>query len=157
MLIRFENLQALSLRGQFVTNPDFSPVETSSLWRGFRSRLKELNFSEDQTLWSVQLHNPEHPGKIAQRWAAAPAHLLSGEMEKLEIPGGLYAVFLYRGGMAGFESFLIDAFQQKLPSLSLALDKRPHFQLLGKNFNPFSEDSEEEVWIPVVGFEQNII
>jgi 4-carboxymuconolactone decarboxylase len=149
MLIRFESTQTRRLSGHAVQNPDFSPEETSSLWRVFRTELKQQNFPEEQPLYSVQLHDQHHPGIILQRWAAASSELISAEMEEMEIVGGLYAVFLYRGGMAGFESFLRNAFGQVLPSLSLCTDDRPHFQLLGKGFNPFSEDSEEEVWIPV--------
>lgn len=149
MLIRFETLQALRLSGHAVQNPVFSTEETSILWRSFRAKLKELHFPEGEELFSVQLHEKNNPGRILQRWAAAPAELLSGEMDSLEMPGGLYAVFLYRGGMAGFESFLISAFEKTIPSFDLLIDHRPHFQLLGKGFNPFSEESEEEVWIPV--------
>ena len=149
MFTRFETLSPKKLTGHYVQNPDFSPEETSSLWRGFRAKLKELNFPEGEELFSVQLHENGNSGRILQRWAAARTELLSGEMESLEIKDGLYAVFLYRGGMAGFESFLINAFVKTIPSFGLGIDNRPHFQVLGKGFDPFSEESEEEVWIPV--------
>lgn len=149
MLIRFETLKVLRLSGQVVQHPDFSPVETSFLWRGFRAKLKEQTFPEESPLYSVQLHEQNQHGKILQRWAAAEMEQVPEGLESIEIPGGLYAVFLYSGGMARFETFLRDAFGKQIPSFSLAIDNRPHFQLLGKNFNPFSEESEEEVWIPV--------
>jgi len=149
MLIRFETIKETSLLGHCVQQPVFSPEETSTLWRGFRGKIREMNFPDERELWSVQVHQAEHTGRILQRWAAAEMDVLAPGFEALEIPSGLYAVFLYRGGMAGFESFLINAFEETLPSYSLSIDNRPHFQLLGKGFNPFSEESEEEVWIPV--------
>ncbi len=150
MLLRFESLKPTRLTGLFVENPDFSPEETSALWRGFRGRLDELELEKGASLFSLQIYSGIKAGEIHQRWAAAESpSVLPAGMHQMEIPVGLYAVFLYRGGMAGFEAFLRDAIFQKLPALSLDLDDRPHFQLLGEGFNPFSESSEEEVWIPV--------
>jgi 4-carboxymuconolactone decarboxylase len=150
MLIRFETLQAQHLIGQMVENPVFSTEETSHLWRGFRSRLKELSWQEGDDLVSIQVFSENKQGLVQQRWAAArhEGEVPEG-MQCLKLPAGLYAVFLYWGGRQGFEEFILDKFRNVIPSYSLQMDERPHFQRMGPAFNPFSDESEEEVWIPV--------
>ena len=54
MLIRFETLQSQHLIGQLVENPVFSTGETSHLWRGFRSQLREILPEKETALYSVQ-------------------------------------------------------------------------------------------------------
>jgi AraC family transcriptional regulator len=150
MLIRFETLQAQQLSGLLVENPVFSNEETSQLWRGFRSRLKELSWQEGDDLFSVQVFSENQQGQIEQRWAAARHEgKVPDGMQSLKLPAGLYAVFLYRGSRNGFEEFILDKFLNVIPSYSLQIDDRPHFQRMGPAFNPFSDESEEEVWIPV--------
>jgi AraC family transcriptional regulator len=153
MLLRIEAISEKKLSGDYVENPVFTPEETSMLWRGFRSKLADMLPELPDYLYSVQLHTEEF-GKITLRWAAFEfSDSIPENMQLLEIPAGLYAVFLFRGGPAGFEDFLRKQVSEILPSLNLKPDQRPWFQRMGKAFNPFSEESEEEVWIPVMPVE----
>ena len=148
MLLRIEKLNFSRLRGHFVSNPVFSTEETSGLWRNFRALMAEKGIKSD--FYSVQIHEQNAPGKIIERWAAVKeGEGLPSGLQSLEIPAGLYAVFLYKGGAGGFVEFYQDQCSRAIPDLGLMLDERPHFQLLGDKFNPFSDDSEEEIWIPV--------
>lgn len=149
MLLRFETLSEKKLVGQCINHPDFSVEETSRLWRAFRSQLSEILPEKETHLYSVQFHE-NAVGNISQRWAAAevPGNIPEG-MKALKIPQGLYAVFLYRGGRNGFEEFMKNQIFHTIPAYGMQTDFRPWFQLMGKGFNPFSDDSEEEVWIPL--------
>jgi AraC family transcriptional regulator len=70
-------------------------------------------------------------------------------MQSFLLPGGLYAVFHYKGlPSEGAKTFQY-IFGTWLPGSEYALDNRPHFEVLGERYNNNSPDSEEEIWIPV--------
>lgn len=70
-------------------------------------------------------------------------------MECLILPGGLYAVFQYRGtSETAVETFQY-IFGTWIPASDFELDARPHFELLDENYRNDHPESEEEIWIPV--------
>jgi AraC family transcriptional regulator len=70
-------------------------------------------------------------------------------MEKLELPGGLYAVFSYRGKASDASDTFKYIYYEWLPTSEYFLDDRPHFEILGEKYKNEHPDSEEEIWIPV--------
>jgi AraC family transcriptional regulator len=69
-------------------------------------------------------------------------------MSTYTLPGGLYAVFSYKGlntDHAIFESI----FRAWLPNSKYELDDRPHFEILGANYRNNDPYSEEDIWVPV--------
>ncbi len=83
----------------------------------------------------------------------AAVEVTSGEtelpnLETLIIPAGLYAVFNYKGKSTD-NSIYRYIYETWLPTSGYVLDNRPHFEVLGKGYRNNSDDSEEQIWIPV--------
>jgi AraC family transcriptional regulator len=70
-------------------------------------------------------------------------------MESFELPGGLYAVFLYRGDARSASVFFQYIFGTWLPNSGYEPDDRPHFEVLGEKYKNNDPDSEEQIWIPI--------
>jgi AraC family transcriptional regulator len=69
-------------------------------------------------------------------------------METLTIPGGMYAVFHYKG-LSTDTSIFEYIFKTWLPSSGYVLDDRPHFERLGEKYKNGDPNSEEDIFIPV--------
>ena len=70
-------------------------------------------------------------------------------METFVLPGGLYAVFDYRGSSGDAARIFRYIFAEWLPASDYLLDERPHFEVLGERYKNNDPHSEEEIWIPV--------
>jgi len=69
-------------------------------------------------------------------------------MEPFVLPGGLYAVFHYKGLNTDHTIFqyIIETW---LPDSMYRLDNRPHFEVLGDSYKNNDPASEEDIWIPI--------
>ena len=135
----------------------FAENKTFELWRDFMPERKYISKSIGRDLYSVEIYDslffaPFQPGKEFEKWAAVEVtdqENLPPNMEALTLPGGLYAVFLYKGAASeAFHTYRY-IFESWLPSSAYALDDRPHFALMGANYKKDHPSSEEEIWIPV--------
>jgi len=123
-------------------------------------RRKEIENILTSDLFSIQIFpqsfNFTFPNLNAEfeKWAAvevAEFDNIPPEMETLILPGGLYAVFEYKGSSTDTRIFQY-IFATWLPnSEEYTLDNRPHFEILGDKYRNNDPDSEEEIWIPVRG------
>jgi AraC family transcriptional regulator len=135
----------------------FSGDKTSELWRSFMPNRKEIHNSLGADLYSVQKYPPLFfhnfdPDAEFEKWAAMEVTGFSeipDEMESLVIPGGLYAVFGYKGASKDAAPAFGFIFNSWLPDSGYVLDDRPHFEILGEKYKNNDPDSEEELWIPV--------
>jgi len=69
-------------------------------------------------------------------------------METFVLPGGLYAVFDYKG-LSTDNSIFQYIFENWLPNSDYILDNRAHFEVLGDKYKNNDPTSEEEIWIPI--------
>jgi AraC family transcriptional regulator len=69
-------------------------------------------------------------------------------METYVLPGGLYAVFDYKG-LNTDNSIFQYILGTWLPGSDYVLDNRPHFEVLGDKYKNNDPNSEEEIWIPI--------
>jgi len=69
-------------------------------------------------------------------------------METLVLPGGLYAVFEYKG-LSTDNSIFQYILGTWLLNSDYDLDDRPHFEVLGDKYKNNDPTSEEEIWIPI--------
>ena len=153
---RFERLQEKKLIG-IKMSMSFADNQTSELWREFMSRRNEIKNSMGSELYSVQSYpisffSPFNPNATFEKWAAMEVsdfEFVPGEMETLIIPGGEYAVFIYRGDARNASPFFQYIFSGWLPGSGYRLDQRPHFEILGEKYKHNDAGSEEEVWIPI--------
>ena len=139
------------------TRTSLSLNKTRSLWQSFMPRRKEIRNAIGTELYSLQVYDSFYfsnfnPHTEFEKWACVEVKdydTIPEGMEPFSLPGGLYAVFLYKGSSAsGAETFRY-IFETWLPSSEYELDNRPHFEVLGEKYRNDNPDSEEEIWIPV--------
>ena len=104
----------------------------------------------------MQLYKPNHfadfnPTSEIEKWATVEVsdfNKVPIGMETYVLPGGLYAVFDYKG-LSTDSSIFQYIFGTWLPDSDYALDDRPHFEVLGDKYKNNDPNSEEEIWIPI--------
>jgi AraC family transcriptional regulator len=130
--------------------------KTHELWQSFMPRRKEIENSIGTDLYSMQVYDPLHfntfdPNNLFEKWATIEVtdfDTIPDEMETFTLPGGLYAVFFYKGLNTDTQIFQY-IFGTWLPNSEYVLDNRPHFEILGEKYKNNDPNSEEEIWIPI--------
>ncbi|MBK9401157.1 MAG: GyrI-like domain-containing protein [Bacteroidetes bacterium] len=134
----------------------FANFKVTELWKTFMSRRKEIKNNLNADLISMVIYSPNHfadfkPTNEFERWATVEVknfdNIPSG-MEKFALPGGLYAVFDYKG-LNTDSSIFQYIYGTWIPRSNYLLDDRPHFEVLGEKYKNNDPASEEEIWIPI--------
>lgn len=120
-------------------------------------RRKEISRIIGTELYSLEIYDPGYfedinPAAGFEKWAAvevADYEALPDGLETLLLPGGLYAVFLYRGPASAGPKTYRYIYNEWLPKSNYRLDHRPHFAVMGEKYKHEDPGSEEEIWIPV--------
>ena len=157
MTPRIQTIKEKYLIG-FKKRMSFAANATHELWQSFMPRRKEITNNLNSDLYSAEVYDKEFfkefdPNRPFDKWAAVELtdlnHIPAG-MEKLDFPGGLYAVFIHKGPASeGYKTYQY-IFEKWLPSSGYKVDQRPHFAVMGEKYKNDDPDSEEEIWIPVV-------
>lgn len=135
----------------------FSENKTHELWRSFMPRQRQINNIIGMELYSIEVYEKLYfdnfnPKREFDKWAAVEVmnfDRVPDEMETLNSPRGLYAVFQYKGAASkGAETYQY-IYGTWLPESDFLLDNRPHFAVMGEKYKNEDPDSEEEMWIPV--------
>jgi AraC family transcriptional regulator len=155
MTPRIETLHEKKLVGMRL-KMSFADFKVGELWKNFLPKIKEIINYITNDLFSVVVYSPDHfqdfkPTNEFEKWAAVEVQdfdNVPNGMETFVLPGGLYAVFDYKGLSTenGIYQFIYGAW---LPASEYALDNRPHFEVLGKIYKNNDPESEEEIWIPI--------
>ena len=154
---RLEELPKKKLVGRHL-RMSLADNKTPALWQSFMPQRKEIAHKVSADLFSLQVY--DSPAYFAQfspqteftKWAAAEVSAVEevqAGLQTFDLPGGLYAVFLHRGGPATGHKTFGYIFYEWLPASGYALDDRPHFEILGEKYGNGGPDSEEEIWVPV--------
>lgn len=115
----------------------FSNNKTGELWRSFMPVRKEI-----QNITGTEF----------EKWAAIEVtgfDTVPDGMEPFTLPGGLYAVFLYKGAASAATTAFQYILGTWLPTSGYSLDNRTHFEILGEKYKNEDPDSEEEIRIPI--------
>lgn len=156
MEARIENLTEKKFVGK-KSKMSFAGNKTFEIWQAFMPRRNEIKNAIDNELYSIEVY-PEgffevfDPAKEFEKWAAIEVEDFENvpdEMETLISPEGIYAVFIYKGKSSEAASFYQNIFGNWLPNSDFILDARPHFAVMGERYKNDSDDSEEEIRIPV--------
>ncbi len=132
--------------------------KTPTLWKSFMQQRKEISNVVNATLYSIQVYDASldfknfNPHTVFTKWAAAEVtdyNAIPNAMEPFILPGGMYAVFIHKGKTSDFPKTMQYIFGTWLPQSKYNLDQRPHFEILGEKYKNNSDDSEEEIWIPI--------
>ena len=135
----------------------FSDNKTHELWRSYMPGRRQINNIIGMELYSIEVYEKLYfdnfnPKREFDKWAAVEVmnfDRVPDEMETLNSPRGLYAVFQYKGAASkGAETYQY-IYGTWLPESDFLLDNRPHFAVMGEKYKNEDPDSEEEMWIPV--------
>lgn len=146
-----KRLAGKRLKMSFIKN------RTLELWQSFMPQRNQISGRISEEFYSVEVYpasffNHFDPEALFEKWAAveidAGSKIPDG-MEILEMPAGLYAVFVHKGPASQGAAMYDYIFTQWLPKSEFVIDSRPHFALMGEKYSNDSPDSEEEIWIPV--------
>jgi len=136
----------------------YSQNKTVQLWQSFMPLKKHIKNTVGNDVYSVQVYeqlfdyNSFDLEAQFTKWATIEVSDEKGndlDLQKLELEGGLYAVFLHKGSSSDFQKTFESIFKDWLPISEYVLDARPHFEVLGDNYQNNHPDSEEEIWIPI--------
>jgi len=152
---RIENIKEKMLTGKRLTM-SFANNKTGELWKSFMPIRSEITNKLSNDLISMQVYKPTHfaefsPTNEFVKWATvevADFKNVPGDLETFTLPGGLYAVFDYKGSSIDGTIFQY-IFGTWLPNSNYLLDDRPHFEVLGEKYKNADPNSEEEIWIPI--------
>lgn len=152
---RIEDLKEKKLIGTHL-EMSLADNRTGELWKSFMPLRKSIADAISSDLISMQVYSPTHflnfsPANRFEKWATVEVADLDDVpegMEKFVLPGGLYAVFHYKGS-SNDPSIFQYIFGTWLPGSNYVLDTRPHFELLGEKYKNDDPESEEEIWIPI--------
>ncbi len=131
---------------------------TVELWKSFMPHRAEIQNIRSPVLYSVQrydgLPGPGvfNPSVEFEKWAAVEVTgfgQIPEGMCTLTIPGGLYAVFQYKGSPQEFAKAFDFIFRSWFPDSGYVLDNREHFEIMGDKYKNNDPSSEEEIWIPL--------
>jgi AraC family transcriptional regulator len=139
-----------------------SEHRVQELWQGFMPRRGDIQGAISNDLFSVNVYPPDFfaaysPAHTFTKWAAMeadPECEVPKDMERLTVPGGLYAVFHYQGPSTDPAIFGY-IYGTWLPQNGYRPDARPHFEVLGDRYSNTSPMSEEDIWVPVVRMTQD--
>ncbi|MEO6069600.1 MAG: GyrI-like domain-containing protein [Chitinophagaceae bacterium] len=153
---RIELIRAKAVVGKRITMR-FSDYKTGELWRSFMPERKKITNFLNSDLISMAIYKPNFfdsydPNNKFEKWACVEVNdfkQIPDGLETYSIPGGLYAVFHYKG--LNTDNSIFDyIFRTWLPSSSYTLDSRPHFELLGALYKNNDPESEEDIYIPIM-------
>ena len=135
-----------------------SANRTVEIWQFLMPRRKDIRNTSNSNLFSVQVFDQDLNFKNFttetefEKWAAIEVSEyweVPEGMETLDIPGGLYAVFDYKGAANNFAPMFQFIFATWIPASEYQVDNRPHFDILGEKYKGNDPTSEEEIWVPV--------
>lgn len=135
-------------------NMSYAVDRTPQLWQSFMPIKKHIHQAIGEALYSLQIYPPHffdtfNPTIEFEKWAliaVSHGNDLPEHIVPFEMPGGWYALFHHKGMD---KSIFNEIYSNWLPASGYALDDRPHFEVLGPNYKQGSDDSEEEIWIPI--------
>ncbi|AXG71906.1 GyrI-like small molecule binding domain protein [Kordia sp. SMS9] len=130
---------------------------TPILWKSFMQQRKSIENSVGTNLYSLLVYDDLYfenfnPQTTFTKYALTEVtdfETIPDGMESFTLESGLYAVFIYTGLPQNFGKAFQYILYTWLPTSGYELDNRPHFEVLGDNYIPNSEDSQEAVWIPI--------
>lgn len=155
---RIETISSKKLIGMCI-QMTLNNNQTPELWKNFMLRRKEISNNMDANLISMQIYDPDLNIRdftldtIVNKWASVEVtdmdHIPDG-MKSYVLPGGLYAVFHFKGNISAAPEFFKNIFTRWIPEIGYDVDNsRPHFELLGEKYRNGDPASEEDVFIPI--------
>lgn len=131
---------------------------TVELWKEFMPRRNHVSNRIGTDLFSVQVYDDSFnfskfdPSHEFDKWACVQVKNfddVADGLESISIPSGLYAVFTHKGPASDAPKTFGYIFGEWLPASGYSVDERPHFEILPEGYDRFSENAEEDIYIPI--------
>ena len=131
--------------------------QTQQLFQAFMPKRKEVPHMVNADVYDLIVYPPNffvllNPLRPFIKWAGVEVSEVGDLPEGLsffQIPAGRYAVFTHKGPSSDTSTFE-KIFTQWLPNSEHELADRPHFDIMGDKYKGDQEDSEEEIWVPIL-------
>ena len=148
---RFEDRPAFHVAGlarhyTFETNHSIP-----ALWQEFAPHIGHIDSQIGDTSYGV-CYGGDGQGNfdyMAGVEVSRPGDVAS-PLTVIEVPAAHYAVFTHRGHISGIRKTVGAIWQEWLPNSGRTYGESPDFELYDQRFDPTSDESEMEVWIPVL-------
>lgn len=132
--------------------------ETGILARQFMPRRHEVSSRIGTHVFSIQDYGNLNmkditPQTTFEKWVGVEVSNIDAIPESIEsyvLKAGMYAVFTYKGSIQDFPKCRQYIFQDWLPNSKFQLDNRAHFEVLPENYSKDLQNTEEEIWIPII-------
>ena len=149
---RIETIEYKKLAG-FSIVTSFQEDKTPIVWRQFMMRRNEIVNRISTQLFSLQIYTENFtPNQTFIKYALAEVsdfENVPNEFETFKLESGKYLVFNYKGKAENGPEIFRYIFQNFIPENQFEVDSRPHFEIFGDDYNPNSDSTEEEIWIPI--------
>jgi AraC family transcriptional regulator len=153
---RIEKLKEKKLIG-YNLKMSLTNNKTGQLWGRFGPKIKEVKNRVTEDKISMQIYDSSYyqkfnPDNEFEKWATVEVEdfkNIPNGMKSFTLKEGVYAVFDYKGPSSDNSIFQY-IFWEWLPNSSYQIDGRPHFEVLGENYKNNDQNSEEEIWIPIM-------
>jgi len=130
--------------------------KTGDVFRSFMPRRNEVVNRSNMDVLDLKLYGSSYfqkfnPTNTFIKWAGVEVDQLAeipGGMDTYTIEEGVYAMFMNHGLEENSNMFQY-IFTEWLPSSEYVLDDRPHFDVLGEDYQKREEDAMSEIWVPV--------
>ncbi len=152
-----KNIPPLRIAGMHLTMSLVND-RNMELWQKFMPRRKEITAEANPNFYSLRVyptvyHFDEKFSPVAsfEKWAGIEVNQNFEAPEGIEVlnmPGGMYAIFHYKG-LNTNTSIFDYIYGTWLPQSGFKTDNRPHYEVLGKNYKNNDPSSEEDIFVPI--------
>jgi AraC family transcriptional regulator len=153
-----EELKVVGLGTKFISilSPDHNNhILIPKLWDEYLMRAKEIDGRKGENSFGICLElsksDQTHPNECYYMAAAAveTGSKVPEGMEKRVIPAGEYAVFTHKGGLDKLSHTMQYIYGSWLPKSDRKLRVAPDLEIYDERFDPNSDSSELDLYIPV--------
>ena len=124
----------------------------SALWKKFTHILSEGDLSLQQTMYGVSWPADEKtPPDLIHYFVGIEKHNkeLPVDLVKLQVEGGEYFRYEYKGPLTSIDQGFQDAYMNALPRSGFVSRVGQHLEIYRKGFDPYSPVTSFEILIPV--------
>ncbi len=158
-IIELKSFEIVGLGTKFISI--LSPEKNNhilipQLWDHFFGRYKEIQNRTDQNFWGVctllDKREKSHPDECfyISGVEVSKAGTLPAGMKKITVPSGKYAVFTHKGSLSKLDHTMNYIYGAWIHRSGNKLREAPDLEFYDDRFKPDSNESEFDIYIPIV-------
>lgn len=157
-IIEWKQCNVIGMSANFISicsddKNNFAVIPT--LWEIFNSNIKNIDNKKSSVCLGIYEPVPE----FYRQKDGELVYTACTEVEKIDsipkgmiartIPDGKYAVFTHKGKLINLENTIRYIYGSWFNNSNYHIDNRPEFELYDQRFNPVSDDSEFDIYVPI--------